>query len=89
VKPVYIYVNTTENVYIPVESTTIGNGQAAAIGLSAIFGLFTMITLCFVIMKRRYGAPAEKQEVQIRRASTIVIREPKSHRPSIVSKSDV
>lgn len=88
-KPVYIYVNTTENVYIPVESTTIGNGQAAAIGLSAIFGVFTLVTLCFVIIKRRYGAPPEKQEVPIRRASTIVIRDPKTHRPSIVSKSDV
>jgi hypothetical protein len=88
VKPVYIYINTTENVYIPVESTTIGNGQAAAIGLSAIFGVFTMVTLCFVVIRRRYGAP-EKQEVPIRRLSTIVIREPKSPRPSIVSKSDV
>lgn len=67
--------------------TSIGKGQAAAIGLAAIFGAFTVGCLCLVFIMRR--RPAEKEPVPIRRPSSIVIRDPPSRRPSVVGRDPV
>ena len=86
IKPVYIYINTTTLVPVTVMDTSIGKGQAAAIGLAAIFGTFTVGCLCLVFIMRR--RPAEKEQLSSRRPSMIV-RDPPSHRPSTVLKSEV
>ena len=89
--------NTTE--YVSVPDTSIGKGQAAAIGLSAIFGFTILGGLCVVCRTRM--RPADKEDITMRassivirelksrRPSSVVIREPVSRRPSIVSKSEV
>ena len=75
IKPVYIYINTTTLVPVTVMDTSIGKGQAAAIGLAAIFGTFTVGCLCLVFIMRR--RPAENQQLSSRRPGMLQMR-PKS-----------
>ena len=82
--------NTTEYVHDSVTDTSISKGVGAAIGFSAIFGFVVLGGLCFVIILRR--RPAEKEQLPMRRPSTIVIREPvtpASRRPSVVGREPV
>ena len=90
INPVYVYINTTTLVPVTVVDTSIGKGQAAAIGLAAIFGTFTIGCLCFVILQRRRPAEKEQLPVSSRRPS-MVVRDPPSRRPSavVVLKSEV
>ena len=92
INPVYIYVNTTNLVPITVTDTSINKGEAAAIGLAAIFGVFTVGCLCLAFSMRR--KPLEKEQLPSRRPSVsdrgVVIRDPPSRRPSVVVlKSEV
>ena len=83
----YVYVNTTKYVRVSVVDTSLSEGAAAAIGLAAIFGTFTVGCLCLILLERR--RPAKKEELPSRRSSTVVIRDPPSRRPSTVLKSEV
>ena len=87
INPVYIYINTTTLVPVSVTDSSISKGSAAAIGLAAIFGTFTLGCVCLVVIARR--RPAEKEPVPIRRPSSIVIRETASRRPSVVGRDPV
>lgn len=84
----YVYINTTTLVPVTVMDTSIGKGQAAAIGLAAIFGTFTVGCLCLVFIMRRRPAENEQLPVSSRRPS-MVVRDPPSRRPSSVLKSEV
>lgn len=82
----YVYVNTTKYVRVSVVDTSLSEGAAAAIGLAAIFGTFTVGCLCLVFIMRR--RPTENQQLSSRRPS-MVVRDPPSRRPSTVLKSEV
>ena len=86
INPVYVYINTTTLVPVTVVDTSIGKGAAAAIGLAAIFGTFTIGCLCLLIFQRR--RPAEKEELPSRRPS-MVIRDPPRRPSAAVLKSEV
>jgi hypothetical protein len=68
--------------------TSIGKGQAAAIGLAAIFGTFTVGCLCLVFIMRRRPAENEQLPVSSRRPS-MVVRETTRRPSGLILKSEV
>ena len=82
IKPVYIYVNTTD--YVVIKESSIEPGEAAAIGLSSIFGMVLIFFFIIVFRLRRTSQEKpEIPEIPLRRPSTMVIRNP-SRRSSTV-----